>query len=74
MDTQEVIDKYFKDGKALYFQSSDAHKSVEGDTYLRYEKTGIIELWFGGNNGEVCLYCTNNGDKLKQVIEAIIYP
>jgi hypothetical protein len=73
MTTQEVIDKYFKDDKVLFFQSSDYHRMIEGDTCLKYEKTGKIELWFSGNNGEVCLIATDNGDKLKAVIEAIIY-
>ncbi len=71
--TQEVINKYFKGEKILYYQSSDTHQLIEGDTYLRYEKTGKIELWFGGNNGEVCLFCTSNGDALETVIKAIIY-
>ena len=44
MDTQQVIDKYFRDNNIMYFQSSDANKSVEGETYLRYEKTGIMVL------------------------------
>ncbi len=73
MTTQEVINKYFRDGKQLYFQSSDALRSVEGDTYLRYAKTGIIELWFGGDNGEVCILCTTNGEKLEEIIKALIY-
>jgi len=73
MTTQEVLNKYFKEGKQLYFHSSDALAQIEGDTYLRYEKTGKIELWFGGNNGEVCLLCTTDGDKLEEVIKAIIW-
>ena len=73
MNTQQVLDKYFKDGKTLYFQSSDAHKQIEGDPYLRYQKTGKIEIWFGGNNGEVCLCCTTDAEKLENLIKAIIY-
>ncbi len=73
MTTQEVLDKYFKDGKQIYFQSSDAHRSIEGDTYLRYAKTGKIELWFGGNNGEVCLKCTTNPEELENLIKDLIY-
>lgn len=64
METQEVLEKYFKEGKQLYFQSSDALSQIEGDTYLRYAKTGKIELWFGGNSGEVCLLCTTDGERL----------
>jgi hypothetical protein len=73
VETQEVLDKYFKDGKSLYFQSSDALRNIEGDTYLRYQKTGKIELYFGGNNGEVCLLCTTDVEKLESLIKAIIY-
>ncbi len=72
MTTQDVIEKYFRDGKNLYFQSSDALSDIEGDTYLRYAKTGKIELWFGGNNGEVCILCTTDAKKLEQVIKALI--
>ena len=75
MSTQEVIEKYFRDGKyIMYFQSSDAHRSMEGDTYLRYEKVGTIDLYIGGNSGEFCLLCTRKGEKLEEVIKAIIYP
>jgi len=73
MGTQEVLDKYFTDGKMLYFQSSDALSQIEGDAYLRYEKTGKIELWFGGNSGEVCILCTTDGNKLETVIKALIF-
>ncbi len=73
MTTQEVLDKYFKGEKSLYFHSSDALGQIEGDTYLRYAKTGKIELWFGGNSGEVCLLCTTNGEALEALIRAIIY-
>lgn len=72
MTTQEVLEKYFKDERTLYFQTSDAMANIEGDSYLRYEKTGKIELWFGGNSGECCLMCTTNGDELESLIKAII--
>lgn len=74
MTTQEVLDKYFRDGKTLYFQSSDAHRMIEGDTYLRYAKTGKIEIWMGGNSGEVCLICTNDAKALENLIKSIVYP
>ncbi len=73
MTKQDVLDKYFRDGKDLYFQSSDALVQIEGDTYLRYEKNGKIELYFGGNNGEVCILCTDDAEKLEEVIKALIY-
>jgi len=72
--TQEVIEKYFKDERNIYFSSSDSLKAIEGDTYLTYRKTGKIELWFGGNNGEFCLLCTTDGKSLENLIKAIIYP
>lgn len=72
MTTQQVIDKYFKDQRQIYFQSSDALQQIEGDTYLRYQKTGKIELWYGGNNGEMCLLCTTDGEALENLIKAII--
>lgn len=68
---QDVLDRYFPDRQPLYFQSSDALSSVEGDTYLRYSKAGVIQLWFGGSSGEVCILCTYDGDKLEQVIKAL---
>jgi hypothetical protein len=73
MSTQDVLNKYFKDEKHLYFQSSDYHKMIEGETMLSYKKTGKVELWFSGNNGEVCLIATTDGEKLEEVIKAIIY-
>ena len=73
MTTTEVIEKYFKGERMFYFQSSDHLAQIEGETYLRYAKTGKIELWFGGNNGEVCILCTTKPEKLEEVIKAIIY-
>jgi 3'-phosphoadenosine 5'-phosphosulfate sulfotransferase len=73
MSTQEVLDKYFKYDKVIFFQSSDYHKIIEGETSLSYKKTGKVELWFSGNNGDVCLIATTDGEKLEAVIKAIIY-
>ncbi len=72
MNTQEVIDKYFQGKRNLYFHTSDSMAQIEGDTYLTYEKNGKIELWFCGNNGNVCLLCTTNGEDLEDLIKAII--
>ena len=71
MTTQEVIERYFKDSKIMYFHGSDKLRMIEGDIYLRYAKTGIIELYFGGNNGEVCILCTHDGEKLESMIKLI---
>jgi hypothetical protein len=73
MNTQEILEKYFKEERTLYFQSSDAHQQIEGDTYLRYEKTGKIEVWFGGNNGEMCLCATTDPGKLESIIKAMVF-
>jgi hypothetical protein len=71
---KEILEKYFKDEKIKYFQSSDAHKNIEGDTYLRYEsRVPKILLWFGGYNGEVCLKVTDNPTELENLIKSIIY-
>lgn len=73
MSTQEVLEKYFKGERSLYFHQSDSHHTIEGDTYLRFEKTGRIEIWFGGNNGEMCLTSTQDPTKLEEIIKAMIY-
>lgn len=77
MTLQEVLDKYFRDERMVYFHQSDHHKQIEGDTFLRYyEKSGYggkkIELWFGGDNGEVCILCTDDPEKLETLINLII--
>ncbi len=70
---QELLDKYFKDKRTYYFQASDAHKNIEGDTYLAYSKYGDrIELYIGGDNGEVCLCVTDKVEKLETLITNII--
>lgn len=73
--TQEVIDFYFKnDGREnLYFHGSDRLKAIEGDTYLRIEKSGVIELYIGSDNGEMCILCTRDGDRLESVIKGLTY-
>ena len=74
MTTQEVIEKYFKnDGREnLYFHGSDKLKMKEGDTYLSIKKTGSIDLYMGSDNGEMCLLCTHDGDRLESLILALI--
>lgn len=71
---KEILEKYFRDEKIKYFHQSDKHKQIEGDTYLRYSfgSGGYIELWFGGNNGEVCLTCTNDPEKIETLIKLLI--
>lgn len=75
MTINDVLDKYFRDKgiKVLYFHSSDAHKDIEGDTYLTYKKygDGRIELWVGSDNGELCLTVTDNPEHLESLIKII---
>lgn len=77
MGTQEVIDKYFEnDGRTnMYFHGSDRLKQHEGDTYLFIRKSGIVELWMGSDNGEMCLLCvpSSDGDRLENLIKALIF-
>lgn len=72
MTLEDVIDKYFKE-RNKYFDSSDAHKSIEGDTYLTYKKwgDGRVELYIGGDNGEVCITVTDNPENLETLIKII---
>jgi len=70
---RNILYKFFKNEKTIYFHSSDHHKQIEGDTYLRYNMNEKVEIWFGGNNGEVCLVCTNNVTTLEKLLSSIIF-
>jgi hypothetical protein len=73
---EEVIENHFGDyEKTKYFQSSDAHKKLEGDTYLRYHKRqdGRYELFMGGDNGEICLKVLDNPAEMQELIKLVIY-
>ncbi len=70
----EVIEKHFKEDRMIYFHSSDALRAIEGETFLRYRKNGVLELYFGGNNGEVCIGCfrfDSDGERLNNLINSI---
>lgn len=71
----DIIEKHFKDERFKYFQSSDAHRNIEGETYLTYTKNGAdrIELYMGGNNGELCLIVTSDAEKLDLIITNLLY-
>ena len=73
LDRLEILHKYFGDKRILYFHSSDALALIEGDTYLRYQNKNKVEIWFGGENGEVCLISTENMEKIETLIKTIIY-
>ncbi len=71
----DTIQRYFKDSHTLFYHSSDEHAGIEGDTYLRYELIGKrVRLWFGGENGEVCLIITESETKLENIIRELIFP
>ena len=62
----EVINKYFKDDRVMFFHSSDAHKMLAGDTYLRYEYQGDrVILWYGSDYEEVPLKFCRSGEELE---------
>ena len=76
MNIEDVLNKYFGDENHLYFHSSDALQMIEGDTMLRYVNknySGKVELWFCGNNGEFCIYITDDPKRLEALIKCIIY-
>lgn len=72
---KEVLDKYFPEGKNRnkYFYSSDAHKAIEGDTYIcyRWYDSNRIELYLGGDNGEYCIIVTDDAEKIETLIKII---
>lgn len=73
MTILDVIDKYFEGERCKFFHSSDAHHNIEGDTFLTYVLKGDkVELYMGGDNGQLCLAVTGNPQKLTTLIEAII--
>ncbi len=69
----KILEKYFGQEKTLFFQSSDALTAISGDTYLKYKQGWKIEIWFGCNDGEVCIHASNDPEKIEQIIKAIIY-
>lgn len=72
MTTQQAIQKHFGEERTCFFSQSDAHQLIEGDTFLRYiEDSGKVQLWFGGDNGEVCIFLTSDGDALDKLISII---
>lgn len=72
---ESVINKHFKDERVMYFHSSDRHKMLVGDTYLRYEyEADRVTLWEGGTHFEefpvkVC----SSPEDLEKTITAIVW-
>jgi hypothetical protein len=69
-----VINKYFRDGKVLYFHPADA---IFDDQYLRWEyhkgERKKILISVGSNDGEVRVNIFTEADKLEQFIKLAIY-
>lgn len=73
MKTQEVLNKYFKDEKTIFFNISDIYRMNYGEPYLTYSKDGGIHLFLCNNDGEICILHTTDGNKLEKVINDLIY-
>lgn len=74
----DIIEKYFKGERTLFFHSSDLHKNMAGDTYLRYEFKASslgerVVVWFGCDDGEMPIKVCSTPSKLEELIKAIIY-
>ena len=71
---EDVLYKYFKDGKIMYFHPAD---SIFDDQYLRWEyhqhERGKILISVGSNEGEVRLNIFTEADKLEQFIKLVIF-
>ena len=71
---EEVLQKHFGEDRNMYFHSSDAHKMLAGDTYLRYEQQGDrVVLWFGSDFDEVPVKVCSTADDLERTINALVY-
>ena len=69
----KIIDKYFRDGKSLYFHPADL---IADDHYLTYEMHGKrLILSIGSNNGETTIktFNENDSEELESFIKSIIY-
>lgn len=72
LNMDEVLTGHFKESETIFFQQSDAHKTIEGDSYLRYKKWGAaIHIWYGSDNGEVCLLVTESPVKVDRLIRLL---
>jgi hypothetical protein len=71
---EDVLDKYFKDGKILYFHPAD---SIFDDQYLRWEyhrhERSKILISVGSNDGEVRLKIFTDANELEQFIKLVIF-
>ena len=71
---ENVIEKYFRDGKVLYFHPADA---IFDDQYLRWEyhqhERGKILISIGSNEGEVRVNIFTDPQDLENFIKLVIY-
>lgn len=71
---EDVIDKYFKEGKILYFHPAD---SIFDDQYLRWEyhkhERGKILISIGSNEGEVRVNIFTDPKDLENFIRLVIF-
>jgi hypothetical protein len=71
---RQIIEKWFKEDRVIYFNQNDHLAAIEGDTYLKYVELRRVEIYFGGSNGEVCILSTNSPIAVDNLIRAIIHP
>ena len=71
---EDVLDKYFRDAKVLYFHPADA---IFDDQYLRWEyhqhERGKILISIGSNEGEVRVNIFTDPQDLENFIKLVIY-
>lgn len=71
---EDVLDKYFKEGKILYFHPAD---SIFDDQYLRWEyhrnERGKILISVGSNEGEVRVNIFTDPKDLENFIKLVIF-
>jgi hypothetical protein len=72
-DIRDIIDKLFKDDRAIFFHQSDRHLMEEPNAYLRYQyKDNKLWLYFGSDNGEYLLLITDKAEGLEDFIWKIM--
>ena len=74
---EDILDKYFRDNRTLYYNASDSFRGVYGESYIRWSyfkgvKSHIL-IEVGNDDGEVALGVYYNSESLETIIKAIIY-
>ena len=75
---EEILYKHFRDEKVLYFQSSDAFRTLAGDTYLRYgyfqgNKENVLISIGSDQIDETPIKICTTPDELDNLIRAIVF-